>query len=242
MKKKELVLDFTSLLDVIMILLFVVISNMSQVSLSASKEADKALNEAQVQLEEMQGKTEALEEKLLAAQQIEEQYKEALKALEALQSEHEKLQDEHDYLKITSNYDAENTAVYEAAIERMAKLVLICDTRRNEQTGNQEVQINIYLDSNEEEQSYVAQAIIEHNLNLSKEDRAQFNAAQVTELTKVLSGVLRKEQREMIWFSVQYAYDDENFSNTDLEIINEAVQNLERSFSKSCYIEEIKLY
>ena len=45
MKKRDLVLDFTSLLDVIMIILFVVISNMGQASLDAKKAAEAKMAE-----------------------------------------------------------------------------------------------------------------------------------------------------------------------------------------------------
>ena len=45
MKKKDLVLDFTSLLDVIMIILFVVISNMGQASLDAKEAAEAKMEE-----------------------------------------------------------------------------------------------------------------------------------------------------------------------------------------------------
>jgi len=46
MKKRELMLDFTSLLDVILILLFIVIANMNQVSLSAGEELTAQLTQA----------------------------------------------------------------------------------------------------------------------------------------------------------------------------------------------------
>ena len=45
MKKRDLVLDFTSLLDVIMIILFVVISSMGQASFNAKEEAQKQMEE-----------------------------------------------------------------------------------------------------------------------------------------------------------------------------------------------------
>ena len=76
---------------------------------------------------------------------------------------------------------------------------------------------------------------------MTKEERTRLIAEQVTEVTKVLSTVISDVDLEMMWFSVQYYYEDENFSNIDLEIINEAIKNIERIFSKSCYIEKIKL-
>ncbi len=45
MKKRDLVLDFTSLLDVIMIILFVVISSMGQASFDAKEMAQNQMKE-----------------------------------------------------------------------------------------------------------------------------------------------------------------------------------------------------
>ncbi len=45
MKKWDLVFDFTSLLDIIMIILFVVIFGMKQASLDAQKEAQEQMEE-----------------------------------------------------------------------------------------------------------------------------------------------------------------------------------------------------
>lgn len=219
MKKKELILDFTSLLDVIMILLFVVISNMNQTSLAINEEAEKAVAEAQSQYADMNSR------------------------LEELQNEYNMLQNEYDYLKITTDYDADDTSVYEATIERMAKVVLICNTDENDLTGNYEVKIDLYLDGNMNgESTFLESVIIEHDLDLSREEREKFNAEQVLNVTKVLSGALRDVDKEMIWVSIQYAYDDENFSSSDLRIIKESIHNLQRSFSKTCYVDEIKLY
>lgn len=219
MKKKELILDFTSLLDVIMILLFVVIINMNHASLSVNEEAQKKQQEAQSQIEAISAE------------------------LEELKLEYNTLQDENDYLKITSNYDANDTSIYDAVIKRMTKVTLICNTGENKETGNYEVQINIYLDANEsDEKSFSNSVIIEHNLNLSKDERQKINAEHVTNVTRELSSALRNVDSNVIWFSVQYEYDDENFSNSDLEIINEAIGNLERSFSRACYVDKIEIY
>lgn len=51
MKKQNLILDFTSLLDVILILLFIVLANMNQSSLSAVEQAESSAQEAQSQVE-----------------------------------------------------------------------------------------------------------------------------------------------------------------------------------------------
>lgn len=219
MKKKELILDFTSLLDVIMILLFVVISNMNQASISVNEETKTALSEAQSQIEDFSNQ------------------------LEDMRMEYDSLQNEYDYLKITTGYDANDMTVYEATIERVAKVILICNTSKNAITGNYEVSVDIYLSENVSgESSFVESVIIEHDLDLTQDERREFNAEQILNMTRVLSNVLRDVDESMIWISIQYAYDDENFSNSDLRIIRESINNLERSFAKSCYTDEIRIY
>ena len=243
MKKKELILDFTSLLDVIMILLFVVISNMNQASLAVSEEAERAVLEAQSQIEELSDERDDLLLQIEDLIENELNYADVSSQLEELKNRYDMLQNEYDYLKITTSYDANDTSVYEATIERMAKVVLICSTDENHVTGNYEVKIDIYLDGNMNgESSFLESVIIEHDLNLSREERERLNAEQVLNVTRVLSGALRDVDKEMIWVSIQYAYDDDNFSSSDLRIIKESINNLQRSFSKTCYVDEIKLY
>ena len=67
MKKRELILDFTSLLDVIMILLFVVISNMSLVSANANAAAKEETEAAKEALAAEQFQTEEAAEKIREA-------------------------------------------------------------------------------------------------------------------------------------------------------------------------------
>ncbi len=254
MKKRELILDFTSLLDVIIILLFIVVSNMSLVSMKTSEAAEeeanaaqKTLAEVQLQAEEAVLKAEQLEEELAAKraefEQLQQDYTDMDLELKVLVENHTALLEEYDYLKIITDFDASDTSAYEAVIKRMAKVLFLCETAVNEETGLQEVRIGIYRAAGAmEEKSYVTSVVLVHDFSLSKEARAELAANQVTELTKALSGALRESTEDVVWCTVQYAYDDENFSQSDLEIISEAIRNLERSFSKPCYMEKIKIY
>ena len=211
MKKRELILDFTSLLDVIMILLFVVIHNMNQASLSAYEETERELAEVQSQVE-------------------------------ALADERDNLLAQVEDLKIISGLDVDDMSVFKATIERMAKITLICTTEMNDETDNYEVRVDIYLGTDQNDaQSLVDSVIIEHDLELTREERMRFNAEQVTKVTKVLENMLKDVDLKLLWFSIQYAYEDENFSNLDLEILSRSISDLERILSKSCYIDKIKL-
>ncbi|MBR6537523.1 MAG: hypothetical protein IKT67_10010 [Lachnospiraceae bacterium] len=250
MKKRELILDFTSLLDVIMILLFVVISNMSLASVNANaaareetEAAKEALAAEQLQAEETAEKIAELEKKLAQLSDVNQKNADLELELKVLLENHTALLEEYDYLKIITDFDASDTSAYGQVIERMTKVLLLCETGRNEENGYPEVRVGIYRSGGtEEEKSYVTSVKLLHDFSLSKEGRAELAAAQVTELTKALSGALRETSEEVVWCTVQYAYDDENFSQTDLEVIGEAIGNLERSFSKTCFMEKIKIY
>jgi biopolymer transport protein ExbD len=254
MKKRELILDFTSLLDVIMILLFVVIGNMSLASVSANAAAKAETEAAQSALEEEQAELEAAAEKnneleaelaelVREAEQLQQKNADLELELKVLLENHTALLEEYDYLKIITDFDANDTSAYGQVIERMTKVLLLCETGQNEATGLPEVRVGIYRSGGtEQEKSYVTSVVLAHDVSLSKEERAELVAGQVTELTKALSGALRKNAEEVVWCSVQYAYDDENFSQSDLEVIEEAIRNLERSFSKTCFMEKIKIY
>ena len=250
MKKRELILDFTSLLDVIMILLFVVISNMSLASVNANaaaKEETEAAKEAlaaeQLQAEEAAEKIAELSEKLAELEGVKQNNADLELELQVLLENHTALLEEYDYLKIITDFDASDTSAYGQVIKRMTKVLLLCETGRNEETGFPEVRVGIYRSGQgAEEETYVTSVRLVHDFSLTKEEREKLAAEQVTEMTKALSGALRENSEEVIWCSVQYAYDDENFSQSDLEVMNEAIRNLERSFSKTCFMEKIKLY
>lgn len=250
MKKRELILDFTSLLDVIMILLFVVISNMSLASVSANAAAKEEAEVAQETLETERMKAEKTEEKLAELtkkleelETLEQNNTDLELELKVLIENHEALLEEYEYLKIVTDFDASDTSVYGQVLERMTKVLLLCDTGRNEDTGNPEVCVGIYRSGGrEEEKTYVTSVVLTHDFSLSGENRELLAAEQVTELTRALAGALRETTGEVVWCSVQYAYDDENFSQFDLDVICEAIGNLERSFSKTCFMEKIKIY
>jgi len=254
MKKRELILDFTSLLDVIMILLFIIISNMNLASVSANAEAKAETEAVQSELKAEQAEAEAAAERIKELEamlaELEQKAEELQQAnadteleLKVLLENHAALLEEYDYLKIITDFDASDTSAYGQVIERMTKVLLLCDTGINPETGQTEVTVGIYRTSGkQQEKSYITSVVLVHDFSLTKQGRAELAAKQVTELTKALSGALREQSEEVVWCSVQYAYDDEHFSQSDLDVIDEAIRNLERSFSKTCFMEKIKIY
>lgn len=236
-------LDFTSLLDVILILLFIVIANMNQASAAAGEELTAQLAEAGVRIQVMEQERDQLLSQLEEMRIGEAENAALRQEFEQLQEQYASLQEEYDHLKITTNYDEDDVSVYQAAIEKTTRVVLICDTVLNSATGNQEVNVDIYLDGEGEgKQSYVSSVVLVHDFSLSAEQRERLWADQTVDMTMALSAALREDAGKMAWFSIQYHYDDKNFANSDIEIINRAIENLEHSFGIPCYAEEMKIY
>jgi len=232
MKRRELVLDFTSLLDVILILLFIVTSSIGQTSKAATEQAQAELAETQAQVEALSGEKTALAGE-----------KDALTSeLSDLQDQYAQLQDDYDYLKITSGYDAGDTAVYEQAVERMTQVVLDCKAVSEGERPQVEVGVYVAPPVGSGQSTFAGSGTIVHDFSLSKPARDELVSRQVTELAKTLADALKEDDSPMIWFSIQYRYDDENFTRSDLEVIRQAIDRLETAFGKPCYTGECKLW
>ena len=243
MKKRELILDFTSLLDVIMILLFIVVSNMAKASASVNEDSKQALAEAGARIEELSGERDELLEQLEHEADNEEQLLEVTSRLQTLQMEYTELQTEYEYLKSLSEISEDDPAVYELALERMTRMVVLCETGVNTETGNAEVLVHIFQNAEDASEHTLADTVVlEHDLELTREERAKCKAKQIVDVTSAFTEALGESDKDILWFSVQYRYDDVNISKTDLDIIKESVENLERTFGKICVTEEIKMY
>ena len=116
MKKRDLVLDFTSLLDVIMIILFVVISSMGQASFNAKEEAQK-------QMEENAGIQQELEIAQQSLQHLQNEYDEMGANNQELQKQVQELMKENNLYK---REDIDKALLYESLMEDSKKITLIC--------------------------------------------------------------------------------------------------------------------
>ncbi|MDE6026067.1 MAG: hypothetical protein K2G45_11520 [Lachnospiraceae bacterium] len=216
-KKKNLILDFTSLLDVIMILLFVVICNMSNASLEANENAKKSqesLADAETKLEDMQDK------------------------LDALSADNEALKTELSGYQINDG-DSVSSEVYEAILVSTTKVIMKCETGMDTETNNHMVSIDIII-KNKDESARQTTAKIIHDFGLSRKERDAFNAKQIGSIKEELEKYLTYSDTKLIWVLIEYDYRDENFSNADLEIIHDAVEMLEAERNVTCYIEKMK--
>lgn len=216
-KKKNLILDFTSLLDVIMILLFVVICNMSQASLEANENAEKSqesLANAEMRLEDMQDK------------------------LDELSADNEALNMELSRYQINSG-DSVSSEAYEAILGSTTKVIMKCETGMDTETNKHMVSIDIII-KNKDETARQTTAKIIHDFDLSRKERDQFNAKQIGSIKEELEKYLTYSDTGLIWVLIEYDYRDENFSNADLEIIRDSVEMIETDLNVTCYIEEMK--
>ncbi|MCM1287619.1 MAG: hypothetical protein NC240_04865 [Clostridium sp.] len=216
-KKKNLILDFTSLLDVIMILLFVVICNMSNASLEANENAKKSqesLADAEIKMEDMQGK------------------------LDALSADNEALKMELSEYQINDG-DPVPSEAYKAMLDSTTKVIMKCETGMDTETNKHMVSIDIVIKHKNETARQTTAKII-HDFDLSRKERDAFNAKQIGSMKAELEKYLTYTDTKLIWVLIEYDYRDENFSNADLEIICDAVDMIEADKNITCYIEEMK--
>ncbi|MDE5873773.1 MAG: hypothetical protein K2H07_07660 [Lachnospiraceae bacterium] len=216
-KKKNLILDFTSLLDVIMILLFVVICNMSNASLEANENAKKSqesLANAETKLEDMQDK------------------------LDALSAENDALNMELSGYQLNSD-DPVSAEAYEAVLGNTTKVIMKCETGMDTETNKHMVSIDIVI-KNKDETARQTTAKIIHDFDLSRKERDEFNAKQIGSIKEELKKYLTDSDAKLIWVLIEYDYRDVNFSNADLEIIHDAVEMIDTDLNIPCYIEEMK--
>lgn len=231
MKKRDLVLDFTSLLDVIMIILFVVISSMGQASFEAKEEVQK-------QLEENAGIQQDLEIAQQSLSNLQNQYDE----MDANNKELQKLIDE--LLKENNLYkteDVDKGLLYESLMKKSKKITLICTPYINPNKSNSnEVEITIYSGEIGGEQENVDIVIFTHNFDLTREERIEKNTEMQADMYSSLEKSIQGNDLELIFITIEYTYGDKNFSQTDLNNIIKAVDDLERNYSITCYIDKVK--
>lgn len=216
MKRRELVLDFTSLLDVILILLFIVTSGIGASAKADSEAAEQAVSQAQAQAEALEGE------------------------LAELQDRYDQLSDDYDYLKITSQYDAGDTTVYQQAMKRVTQAVLDCQGGGDASGAQAEIGLYVAAVGGDGRAVFAGRQVVAHDFALSPAQRAERGAQQANDLAKLLADALRDDQAPVIWFTVQYRYDDENFTYSDLEIIRRAINIFEAAFDKPCYYSVLK--
>ena len=211
MKKRDLVLDFTSLLDVIMIILFVVVSNMGQNALNVQAESKK-------QAEELQN------------------------IVDTLTKENEDLKHQNELLSaLAGKSDINESEVLDALLKKSAQITLDCNTYVDEEkSDSNRVDVTIYKGKGIEDQESDGTISFSHNLNLSTDEREEKNAAMQRDMLIKLKDVIEPLDVELVIISIQYKYDDVNFSVSDLNNIVGAIDDLERELGITCFVDNIK--
>lgn len=231
MKKRDLVLDFTSLLDVIMIILFVVLSDMGQASFDAKQEAQK-------QIEENVAIQQKLEDSQKALIDLQNECDEMAISNEELQKQVEEL------IKENNLYAAEDidlALLYEGLMAKSKKIVLICTPYINSnKSDSNEVEITVYSGEYADEQEALDVVIFTHDFNLTRDERIARNAEMKADMYRALESIVKDNDLELVFITIEYTYGDKNFSQTDLNNIIGAVDNIERNYSITCYIDKVK--
>lgn len=235
MKKKNIALDFTSLLDIIMILLFIVISTMGINTMNAKKDLEVASAKKQAAEIELFQKVEELSKLEKDAAALKAAYEEETAKAQELEYENHMLK----ALTFESNLD--KTKLYESLMRKSQKLTLICTPKRIEgEREAHEVQVQIYATQGGRDQEALSQVTIEHDFGLTREERLRKNSEMREFLYASLAEIVKSSEAELYLISIQYSYGDVNFSQTDLEIIEEAIKDIERRLNRSCYVEKLK--
>lgn len=239
MRKKNIALDFTSLLDIIMILLFVVISTVGISSLNIKKELEAESEKKQAAETELALKVEELSNKNEEAESLRAGYEEQKEELEGLRDENAMLK----ALTFQSNID--EGRLYESLMRKSKKLTLICRPRaltdeKGRENEAHEVEVKVYSAEGTGDMEELSTVVIEHDFGLTREERQRKNSEMREYLYAALAEVVKASEAELYLISVQYSYGDVNFSQTDLDIIEEAIRDLERRLNKSCYVERLK--
>lgn len=234
-KKRDLVLDFTSLLDVIMIILFVVLAGVGQASIDAKEEL-------KVKKEENQFFREALVKKEEDKSKLEKKNMTLADELSKLLEDNKKLAEENKLLQATSSrMDLDPRVSYENLMKKSLKFTLVCTPFVASPEGNKdEVEVKLYLGTRGKDQEALSRIVIEHDFSLTPEERVFKNERMKEELYQILERSISYET-ELLLFTVQFTYEDKNFSQSDLDIIEGAIKDLERRKSKTCFIEKVRL-
>lgn len=232
MRKKDLVLDFTSLLDVIMIILFVVLSTMGQ----ASKE------EAQAKIQENVELHQELSDFQQVLTNLQNEYDKINLSNEELQKQLEELSNENNLYK--ARYDSKNineAQLYESLMQKSQKITLVCTPYINSsKSDGNGVEITLYSEKVEDEQESFDVVIFPHNFDLTKEERAIKNAEMQANMYNALESIIKDNDLKLVLITIEYTYDDKNFSQSDLNNIVGAIDDIERNYSVTCYIDKIK--
>ena len=237
--RKETHLDFTSLLDVIMILLFIVLASVGQ---RANITKDK-LEEAQAYVSELEEKAEKHEEELRALELSKEDLAKENRELEAraeeLSSRIEELSEEYEEYRALNGSSEDIGEVYERLLKNLKRVTMVCLPEEDPSSGLWKVTVVLYRET-DGGGTYRSDAFeLIHNFDLDPEARRRFNAGQELAATGFLEESLRDLRDDVCLLTLQYPENSENFSSLDIDILEHAVANVAAGQGLTFYIERL---
>ncbi len=227
--KRENNLDFTPLLDVIMILLFIVLAGIGH----KAQETKDDLTKAEKQIAELEENSLRLEESI---RELESHNNDLTVELDAVSQHY------NDLLAITE-YGKTNLNAYPAVLRRVMKSTLVCEPVPEEWSDNWNVKVDLYIDKTYDNDLVYADSFkLVHDYDLTAEERQRINARQEQEMTQFLEKHLEVDASEYCYITIQYPELDENFSSLDLDIIEKAINNTQNDRGLKCYIERAGIF
>ena len=224
--KKAINLDFTSLLDVIMILLFIILAGIGQKAQETKEDLVRSEQEVESLNQDIVSYNETIAE-------LQSQNKELTAQLDNT------LQQYNDLLAITRE-DKDTVKMYSAAIRRTTKYSLICTPVRDGHSGSWNVDIDLYTDNTYgSDLTYTDSFRLTHDYELSAEERQHVLARQELDLTHFLEKQLPGNSTEFCYIQIEYPANDQYFSSLDLDIINKSLSNMQNGHGLQCYVEKI---
>ncbi len=211
------------------------------------------LSKLQAALAEEEEKNRLSQEALAEAEEENRLLQEALTELEeekaGLETELAGLEERVQQLAVENNRleaalgstDVDEAMLYEVLLEKSEKVTLICSTYVNEKKSSKnEVEITIHFaEDGSDEQDQETVVVFSHDFSLSAEERKEKNAQMQSDLYYALSRRVGDDTK-LLMITVVYTYADINFSQSDLDNITKAAEDLERNLNIRCYIDKVK--
>ena len=229
-------LDFTPLLDVIMILLFVILAGIGRRAAVTRAE----LTEAEIRIAELDESREALEESVGLLEEsvalLEEQNR-------VMTEQFDEISQQYGDLRAITEYDRDHLYAYPAVLRRVTKLTLVCMPEEDIHTGDWSVHVDLYMDNDyDNDLVYLGTHTLIHDYELTQEQRRLLTARQELETTGFLSQYLEQDVTEYCYVTIQYPVNDAHFSSIDLDILEKSVNNTQSRLGLRCYIERAGIF
>lgn len=225
MKKRSLNLDFTSLLDVIMILLFIVVSSMGQATLDKQKDYEQYKEELQAEdaIIKMQAEEIADRNGVLEAENSE-----LLLENGELTTENSKLIAENEYLRALNGESVDNKeSLLQSLFEDSVRIILDCSSANDSSSSIEKVNINLFYGTGTSDKELSTNIIsIQHDRTLSREERQQKNAEMQNSLANEIRSILERNGKEIAIITIRLKKGDPGITLSDVEIIDGAIREL----------------